>query len=128
MRIQVKGRGSATADDELLAIPDKSVDIALVATPPAGTFQKLGRPRLVQSLWMGVEKLLAEGKWIDDVHDPPGHPFPNPEEARDIYRQSGRKIHVDECRNASYYQHRVREFWQDHPGEKAKLAGQAARS
>jgi glyoxylate/hydroxypyruvate reductase len=31
-----------------------------VATPPAGTFQKLGRPKLVQSLWMGVEKLLAD--------------------------------------------------------------------
>jgi 4-amino-4-deoxy-L-arabinose transferase-like glycosyltransferase len=71
--------------------------------------------------------LLAEGKWIDDVRDPPGHPFPNPEEARDIYIQSGRKIHVDECSNASYYQHRVREFWQDHPGAKAKLAGQAMR-
>jgi glyoxylate/hydroxypyruvate reductase len=50
----------ALPDDELVAIPDKSVDIALVATPPPGTFQKLGRPRLVQSLWMGVEKLLAD--------------------------------------------------------------------
>jgi glyoxylate/hydroxypyruvate reductase len=50
----------ALPDDQLLAIPDKSVDIALVATPPAGTFQKLGRPKLVQSLWMGVEKLLAD--------------------------------------------------------------------
>jgi glyoxylate/hydroxypyruvate reductase A len=47
-------------DDDLVALPDKSVDIALVATPPAGTFQKLGRPKLVQSLWMGVEKLLAD--------------------------------------------------------------------
>ena len=50
----------ALPEDELVALPDKSVDIALVATPPAGTFQKLGRPRLVQSLWMGVEKLLAD--------------------------------------------------------------------
>ncbi len=50
----------ALPDDQLLAIPDKSVDIALVATPPAGTFQKLGRPKLVQSLWMGVEKLLGD--------------------------------------------------------------------
>jgi glyoxylate/hydroxypyruvate reductase A len=50
----------ALPEDELVAIPDKSVDIALVATPPPGTFQKLGRPRLVQSLWMGVEKLLAD--------------------------------------------------------------------
>ena len=50
----------ALPEDELVAVPDKSVDIALVATPPAGTFQKLGRPKLVQSLWMGVEKLLSD--------------------------------------------------------------------
>ena len=71
--------------------------------------------------------LLAAGKWIDDVKDPPGHPFPNPEEARDIYRQSGRKIHVDECANQSYYQHKAWLFVRDHPGAKAKLAGQAVR-
>lgn len=50
----------ALPEDELVAVPDKTVDIALVATPPVGTFQKLGRPKLVQSLWMGVEKLLAD--------------------------------------------------------------------
>ena len=72
-------------------------------------------------------ELLAQGKWIDDVKDPPGHPFPNPEEARDIYRQTGRKIHVDECSNEGYYQHRTWVFVRDHPGEKAKLAGQAVR-
>ena len=71
--------------------------------------------------------LLASGKWIDDVKDPLGHPFPNPEEARDIYRQTGRKIHVDECANESYYQHKAWVFVRDHPGEKAKLAGQAVR-
>jgi hypothetical protein len=71
--------------------------------------------------------LLASGKWIDDVKDPPGHPFPNPEEARDIYRQTGKKIHVDECANQSYYQHKAWRFVRDHPGEKAKLAGQAVR-
>ena len=71
--------------------------------------------------------LLAAGKWIDDVKDPPGHPFPNPEEARDIYLQSGRKIHVDECANESYYQHKAWLFVRDHPGAKAKLAGQAVR-
>jgi hypothetical protein len=71
--------------------------------------------------------LLAQGKWIDDVHDPPGHPFPNPEEARDIYRQSGRKIHVDECANQHYYQDRAWEFVREHPGAKAKLASQAVR-
>jgi 4-amino-4-deoxy-L-arabinose transferase-like glycosyltransferase len=71
--------------------------------------------------------LLAHGKWIDDVKDPPHHPFPNPEEARDIYRQRGEKIHVDECANESYYQHKAWVFVRDHPGEKAKLAGQAVR-
>jgi Dolichyl-phosphate-mannose-protein mannosyltransferase len=71
--------------------------------------------------------VLASGGWIDDVRDPPGHPFPNPQEARDIYRQSGRKIHVDECANESYYQHKAWVFVRDHPGEKAKLAGQAVR-
>ena len=50
----------ALPHDEFVPLPDKSVEIALVATPPAGTFQKLGRPKLVQSLWMGVEKLLAD--------------------------------------------------------------------
>jgi hypothetical protein len=71
--------------------------------------------------------LLARGKWIDDVKDPPGHPFPNPEEARDIYRQSGKKIHVDECANQAYYEHKAWRFVRDHPGEKAKLASQAVR-
>ncbi len=71
--------------------------------------------------------LLASGKWIDDVRDPPGHPFPNPEEAGDIYRRSGRKIQVDECANQSYYQHEAWRFVQDHRGAKAKLAGQAVR-
>jgi 4-amino-4-deoxy-L-arabinose transferase-like glycosyltransferase len=71
--------------------------------------------------------LLAEGKWIDDVKDPPGHPFPNPEEARDIYKQSGKKIHVDECANQAYYQHKAWRFVRDHPDEKAKLAAQAVR-
>jgi 4-amino-4-deoxy-L-arabinose transferase-like glycosyltransferase len=71
--------------------------------------------------------VLARGGWIDDVRDPPGHPFPNPEEARDIYRQGGRKIHVDECANESYYQHKAWVFVRDHPGGKAKLAGQAVR-
>ena len=35
----------ALPQDEFVAVPDKSVEIALIATPPAGTFQKLGRPR-----------------------------------------------------------------------------------
>jgi 4-amino-4-deoxy-L-arabinose transferase-like glycosyltransferase len=72
-------------------------------------------------------RLLASGKWIDDVKDPPGHPFPNPEEARDYYRATGKKLHVTECANQNYYQHKAWVFVRDHPGDKAKLAGQAVR-
>jgi glyoxylate/hydroxypyruvate reductase len=50
----------ALPDDEIVLSPAKDVEVALVATPPAGTFQKIGRPRLIQSLWMGVEKLIAD--------------------------------------------------------------------
>ncbi|TML57993.1 MAG: glycosyltransferase family 39 protein [Actinobacteria bacterium] len=71
--------------------------------------------------------LLAQGKWIDDVKDPPHHPFPNPEEARDLYRQTGKKYHVDECANQGYYEHKAWKFVRGHPGEKAKLAAQAVR-
>ena len=71
--------------------------------------------------------LLARGKWIDDVRDPPGHPFPNPEEARDLYLRTGEKIHVDECANQRYYQDRAWKFVRERPGEKAKLAAQAVR-
>jgi 4-amino-4-deoxy-L-arabinose transferase-like glycosyltransferase len=72
-------------------------------------------------------ELLAHGKWIDDVKDPLGHPYPNPEEARDLYRLTGKKHHVNECANQGYYEHKTWVFVRDHPGEKAKLAGQAVR-
>ena len=71
--------------------------------------------------------VLASGHWIDEAKDPPGHPFPNPEEARDLYRETGQKRHVTECANMRYYQHRVRTFWRKHPGAKAKLMVQAIR-
>lgn len=71
--------------------------------------------------------LLSHGKWIDDVKDPPGHPFPNPEEARVIYQRGGGKFHVDECANQSYYQHKAWQFVREHPGAKAELAGLAVR-
>ena len=50
----------ALPKDEITLAPSRDIDVALVAAPPAGTFEKLGRPKLVQSLWMGVEKLLAD--------------------------------------------------------------------
>jgi 4-amino-4-deoxy-L-arabinose transferase-like glycosyltransferase len=71
--------------------------------------------------------LLTHGKWIDDVKDPPNHPFPNPEEARVIYQQGRGKRHIDECANEAYYQHKAWLFVRDHPGAKAKLAGLAVR-
>jgi 4-amino-4-deoxy-L-arabinose transferase-like glycosyltransferase len=71
--------------------------------------------------------LLSRGKWIDDVQDPPGHPFPNPEEARVIYQRGGGKSDIDECANQSYYQHKAWRFVREHPGAKAKLAGLAMR-
>jgi glyoxylate/hydroxypyruvate reductase len=46
--------------DRFLVSPEENVDVALVATPPPGTFERLRRLKLVQSLWMGVERLLAD--------------------------------------------------------------------
>jgi len=84
-----------------------------------------------RALWKANDlqtySVLAHGGWIDDVKDPPGHPFPNPEEARDLFRETGKKVHVTECANMRYYQRKVRRFWRDHPGAKAKLAAQAVR-
>jgi 4-amino-4-deoxy-L-arabinose transferase-like glycosyltransferase len=84
-----------------------------------------------RALWKANDlqtySVLAHGGWIDDVKDPPGHPFPNPEEARDLYRETGKKVHVTECANMRYYQRKVRTFWREHPGAKAKLAAQAVR-
>jgi len=50
----------ALPQDRFLDKPDGPIDIAVVATPPAGTLAKLKGVKLIQSLWMGVEKLLAD--------------------------------------------------------------------
>jgi len=50
----------ALPNDRFVAEPAGDVDIAIVATPPAGTLGRLKNVKLVQSLWMGVEKLLAD--------------------------------------------------------------------
>lgn len=39
--------------------PAADVDVALVANPPPDTFERLPRLKLVHSLWMGVDGLLA---------------------------------------------------------------------
>ncbi|MGH8726324.1 MAG: 2-hydroxyacid dehydrogenase [Burkholderiales bacterium] len=59
----------ALPQDRFFTSPEPDTDVALVATPPAGTFEPLKRLRLVQSLWMGVERLL------DDPAFPKGVPL-----------------------------------------------------
>src|SRR5207247_10499909 len=41
------------------------------------------------------------------------------------YIKHGVKIHIDECAQQNYYEHLVWQFWEHHPGAKAKLAAQA---
>jgi glyoxylate/hydroxypyruvate reductase len=50
----------ALPQDDIFSSGKDKADIALVATPPPGTLAKLKHARLIQSLWMGVEKLLAD--------------------------------------------------------------------
>jgi glyoxylate/hydroxypyruvate reductase A len=50
----------ALPKDRFLSAPGAEIDIAIVATPPAGTLGRLKNVKLIQSLWMGVEKLLAD--------------------------------------------------------------------
>jgi len=50
----------ALPGDRILTEPREDIDVALVAAPPPGTFGRLPRLKLVQSLWMGVEKLLED--------------------------------------------------------------------
>lgn len=49
--------------------PAQAIDIAIVANPPAGALRGLPRLQLIQSLWAGVDKLLA------DTSVPPGVPI-----------------------------------------------------
>jgi 4-amino-4-deoxy-L-arabinose transferase-like glycosyltransferase len=70
---------------------------------------------------------LARGGWIDEVPPLPGAPKLTPEFTRDIYRQSGRKIRLDECAQMRLYRHATTTFWREHPGEKVKLMQQATR-
>jgi hypothetical protein len=70
---------------------------------------------------------LAHGGWIDDVPPLPGAPRLTPEFASDIYKQTGKKIRIDECAQMRLYRHATVEFWRQHPGEKAKLMQQAVR-
>ena len=51
---------SALPQDRFLLQAEGGVDVALIASPPPGTLEKLRGAKLIQSLWMGVERLLAD--------------------------------------------------------------------
>jgi 4-amino-4-deoxy-L-arabinose transferase-like glycosyltransferase len=82
-----------------------------------------------RALWkannLATYGVLAGGGWIDDVPNLAGAP-PWPELAADLTR-SGTPTSVDECAQMRLYRREVIDFWRDHPGEKARLMGQAAR-
>jgi hypothetical protein len=76
--------------------------------------------------------VLARGEWIDQVpdipqrdHQPIAAKWQTSEDAGAIYTESGRIINVPECFQQSYYEHLVFQFWEHHPGAKAKLMVQA---
>lgn len=83
-----------------------------------------------RALWkannLNTYGLLAKGIWIDGVPELPNTPL-TPAQARDIYTSTGRKVNVHECAQQSHYQHLVFQFWEHHPGAKAKLMAQATR-
>lgn len=82
-----------------------------------------------KALWKAnnpqTHDVLETGGWIDDVPNLPGAP-PTPEMAFGIYEAHGRVIRVDECSQMRFYQRLVLDFWQEEPGEKARLSAQAA--
>jgi 4-amino-4-deoxy-L-arabinose transferase-like glycosyltransferase len=89
-----------------------------------------------RALWkannLGTYDTLRHGGWIDDVPDIPQrrpHPRPGPwytpQEAGVYYANTGRRIHLDECAQQNHYEHLVWQFWEHHPGAKAKLMAQA---
>jgi len=50
----------ALPEDRFFLEPRDDIDVALVASPPEGTLAQLPNLRLVQSLWMGVDRLLHD--------------------------------------------------------------------
>lgn len=47
-------------NDEIVTEAEGNIDVAIVATPPAGVLAKVRGAKLIQSLWMGVDGLLAD--------------------------------------------------------------------
>src|SRR5690349_22618812 len=52
---------AALPGDEIVSEIKGRFDVAIVATPPAGLLARLEGVKLVQSLWMGVDRLIEEG-------------------------------------------------------------------
>jgi 4-amino-4-deoxy-L-arabinose transferase-like glycosyltransferase len=69
---------------------------------------------------------LRNGGWIDDVPSIPGAPI-TPQDAGELYRETGRVVRTDECAQMRFYRERALDFMVDHPGEKAKLAVYGAK-
>jgi glyoxylate/hydroxypyruvate reductase A len=82
MSLYLTGRFDAGERDEWLALlrtelPGETfvvdhaeaadADVAIVANPPSGALQGLPKLQLIQSLWAGVEKLLADESIPDDL-------------------------------------------------------------
>jgi 4-amino-4-deoxy-L-arabinose transferase-like glycosyltransferase len=82
-----------------------------------------------RALWKAnnenTREVLDRGGWIDDVPELPGAP-PWPELAADL-TLAGKPTSADECAQMRLYRDEVVDFWREHPGEKARLAVQAAR-
>ena len=64
---------------------------------------------------------LRGGGWIDDVPNIPGAP-PSPQDAAEIYYETGRVVRVDECEQMRFYREEALAFVREHPGEKLRLA------
>jgi 4-amino-4-deoxy-L-arabinose transferase-like glycosyltransferase len=76
--------------------------------------------------------LLNSGQWIDNIaSNSPRPPAPNqltPEDAYGYYIKPGVPHsyaiarYPNECVEMSFYEHLTRQYWREHPGNKAKLA------
>jgi 4-amino-4-deoxy-L-arabinose transferase-like glycosyltransferase len=64
---------------------------------------------------------LRGGGWIDDVPNIRGAP-PSPQDAAELYFETGRLVRTDECAQMRFYRERALDFVQEQPGEKARLA------
>lgn len=72
--------------------------------------------------------LLNSGQWIDDVKNQPAPPPPNqyrPDDAYTLYTRGevarAHRIYPNECVAMTFWEHKTEQFWERHPGAKAKL-------